>query len=60
MMPFNSLVLLAVLAFGLLWLLGIFLMSNVELFRVIAMHPFVIGFFFYFTHYLTMSEEKLT
>ena len=59
-MPFDSLTLLAVLAFGLMWLLGIFLTSNVELFRVIVMHTFVIGFFFYFIHYTTMSEEKLT
>ena len=60
MMPFNSLMLLAVLAFGLMWLLGIFLTSNVELFRVIVMHTFVIGFFFYFIRHVTIMEEKLT
>ena len=59
-MPFNSLALLAVLAFGLMWLLGVFFMSNVELFWVIAMHTFIVGFFFYFIHHVTVTEEKLT
>ena len=60
MMPYNSLAMLAVFAFGLLWLLGIFLTSNVENIQVLAMYSFAIGFFFFFARYLTATEEKLT
>lgn len=47
-MPYNSLMMLAILAFGLLWLLGIFSTSNVEILWVFVMHTFLVGFYFSF------------
>ena len=60
MMPYNCLAMLAVLAVGFLWLLGGYLTLFVELLQTFVMHTLFIGFIFFFIHYTTTSEEKLT
>ena len=60
MMPYNSLMLLAILAFGILWLLSGYMTSFVTLLQTFVGHALLIEFFFLFIRYTTGTEEKLT
>ena len=60
MMPYHSLVLLAILALGFLWLLGEYMTTFVTFVQSFIGHALFVGFFLLLIQYSTLDDGKLT